>query len=206
MLNTDVLIHRNRMALAFKISCCILAGSLLFGCGPSEDAVSTANNPSPNATTASPSVASNTNEYSIGNKINFGADGNSKAFKVSGWSDAEAKHSWTNGVVSVLVMRLPARTKPISLKMKLAGLTKDPEVPSQPVEVYVNDQKIADWDVRELAMEYTAPIPPSITKDEGLLTITLKIPKAVSPKSLGIGEDSRLLGLACMEVSLSPTQ
>jgi hypothetical protein len=209
MLNTDVLIRRKRTRFAFTIPSCVLAALFLFGCGPSGNTGPTANNPSPNpspeATKASPAVASNANEYSIGDKIYFGLDGNSAAFKVSGWSDPEAKHSWTNSVVSVLAMRLPAWPKPISLKMKLGGLTKDPELPSQPVEVYANDEKIADWNVRELN-EYTAPIPPSITKNEGLLTITLKIPKAVSPKSLGISEDSRLLGLACMEASLTSPQ
>jgi hypothetical protein len=193
MTNTDVLIRRNRMALAFKISWCTLAGSLLFGCGPSEDAVSTANN-----------VASN--EYSIGNKIDFGANGNSKPFKVSGWSDAETKHSWTNGTVSVLAMRISPVAEPLTLKIKCGGLSKNPEVPSQPVEVFVNDQKIADWNVRELTAEYSAAIPPEISKSGGLLTITFKIPKAFSPKSLGMGEDPRLLGLACLEVSLTPTR
>ena len=204
MTNTDVLIRRNRMALAFKSSCCILAGSLLFGCGPSQDAVSTANNPSPNATSASPSIAL-TNEYSIGNKINFSATGNSKPFKVSGWSEAESTHSWSDGTASVLAMRISPVAEPLTLKIKCAGLAKNPEVPSQPVEVFVNDQKIADWNVLELA-EYSAPIPPAISKSGGLLTITLKIPKAFSPKSLGIGEDTRLLGLACMEASLTPTR
>jgi len=179
--------------------------SLLGGCPSAENPAPTASNSSPEATKASPSVASNANEYSIGDKIYFGLDGNSATFKVSGWSDPEAKHSWTNGVVAVLAVRLPAWSKPISLKMKLGGLTKTPELPSQPVEVYANDVKIADWNVSELN-EYTAPIPPSITNNQGLLTITLKIPKAASPKSLGISEDVRLLGLACMEVSLVPTQ
>jgi hypothetical protein len=36
-----------------------------------------------------------------------------------------------------------------------------------------------------------------------LLTITFKIPKAVSPKSLGLSPDSRALGLACFEASLT---
>jgi hypothetical protein len=205
MSSLGLLLRRKRTRFAFAIPSCVLAALLLGGCGPSGNTGPSGSNSSPEATKASPGVASNANEYSIGDRIYFGLDGNSAAFKVSGWSDAEAKHSWTNGVVAVLAMHLPAWPKPISLKMKLGGLTKNPELPSQPVEVYANDEKIADWNVRELN-EYTAPIPPSITKNDGLLTITLKIPKAASPKSLGISEDVRLLGLACMEVSLTPTQ
>src|ERR1700680_1057236 len=108
MSNPDVLIRPKRTYLVLTIPSCILAASLLFfGCGPSENPSSTANNPSPEATGAGPSAVSNTSEYSVGDKITFGADGNSKNFKVSGWSEAEAKHSWTNGGVSVLAMRIP---------------------------------------------------------------------------------------------------
>lgn len=204
MLVTDVVTRLGGRRLTVAIPGLVVV-SLLFGCGPSENAGPTANNPSPNTTSTSPSMTSKTNEYAIGEKISFGASGNSKPFKVSGWSDAEPKHSWTDGVVSVLAMRIPPTPEPLTLKMKLGGFTKDPEVPSQAVEVIANDQKIADWDVRELE-EYAAPIPPSISQIGGLLTITLKIPKAVSPKSLGMGQDPRLLGLTCFEVSLTRTQ
>jgi hypothetical protein len=205
MTNTNFLIRRNQTAWAFKISCCILAASLLFGCGPSEDATPIANNPSPNATTASPSVAPKINEYSIGDKIDFGANGNSKPFKVSGWSGAEPNLSWTEGTVAVLALRISPVTDPLTLKMKAGGFSKEPQIPSQPVEVFVNDEKVADWNVRDLA-EYKAPIPAAVSQAGGVITITLKIPKAVSPKSLGMSQDPRLLGLACLEASLAPTQ
>jgi hypothetical protein len=50
----------------------------------------------------------------------------------------------TQGTAAVLAMRVSPTNEPVVLKMKLAGLTKDPELPYQPVEVYVNDQKVAD--------------------------------------------------------------
>ena len=204
--NSDFLIRLNRVASALTVWCCVLAASLFFGCDPSEDTGPTANNPSPTATTPSPTVAiTRTNEYAIGDKISFNAGGNSMPYKVSGWSDAETKHSWTNGVVSVIAMRISPSADPVTLKLKCGGFTKDPEVSSQPVEVYANDEKIADWNVRELA-DYTAPIPPAISKNGGLLNITFKIPKAASPKSLGMSQDPRLLGLTCFEMSLTPTR
>jgi len=121
------------------------------------------------------------------------------------WSWADPQQSWPNRPVAVLSMRIPPVTEPLTLKIKCGASLKKPEVPSQPVEVFANDQKIADWDVRDLA-EYTAPISPAILSGGDLLTITLKIPKAISPKSLGTGEDTRLLGLACFEASLTPAK
>jgi len=85
--------------------------------------------------------------------------------------------------------------------MKLTGLTKDPELPYQPVEVYVNDQKVADWQVAN-EEEFSAPIPQEMTRRGGLLRITLKIPKATSPKALGMSADPRILGVACFDLQL----
>jgi hypothetical protein len=205
MLNPGVLIPHKRTRFAFTISSCVLTALFLFGCGPSGNTGPIASSPSPEANKTTPAVASNTNEYSIGSKINFAENGNSKPFKVSGWSEAERTHSWTDGPISVLAMRIAPTTEPLTLKMKLAGFAKEPEFPFQPVTVYANDEKIANWNVREPA-EFTAPIPPAISQSGGLLTITLKIPKAASPKALGMSQDPRLLGLACMEVSLTATQ
>jgi hypothetical protein len=91
------------------------------------------------------------------------------------------------------------------LKMKLAGLTKDPELPFQPVEVYVNDQKVADWQVAAAPAEFSAAIPQEMTRSGGLLRITLKIPKAVSPKELNKSPDPRVLGISCYDLELVKT-
>jgi hypothetical protein len=141
----------------------------------------------------------------VGDKISFAAAGNSRPFRVSGWSEAETNHTWTNGTAPVIAMRIAPAAQPLTLKVKCGAFLKQPDIDFQPVEVYANDEKIADWKVRDVA-EYSAPIPPAISKSGGLVTITLKIPKAISPKLLGTGEDPRVLGLICFEVSLTPTQ
>ena len=61
----------------------------------------------------------------------------------------------------------------------------NPEASYQPVEVYVNDQKVADWQVVAGPAEYSAALPQEMTSRGGLLRITLKIPKATSPKAVG---------------------
>jgi hypothetical protein len=111
--------------------------------------------------------------------------------------------TWTEGTAAVLAMRVSPTNEPVLLKMKLAGLTKDPELPYQPVEVYVNDQKVADWQLVADPAEFSASIPQEITRRGGLLRITLKIPKATSPKALGRGADPRILGVACFDLQLA---
>ena len=157
---------------------------------------------------------SNTSETSVpgsdvnlayGTKVSFGTGGNSEPLRVSGWSGTEPQITWTEGTSAVLAMRVSPTTDPVVLKMKLVGLTKDPDLPFQPVEVYINDQKIADWHVAEEPAEFSAAIPQEMTRSGGLLGITLKIPKATSPKALGLSADPRVLGVSCFDLQLVKT-
>ena len=137
-----------------------------------------------------------------GARITFGLNGNSEPLKGFGWSKTEEKFTWSEGTTAVLRMRVAATTEPVRLKMKMAALVKEPELSFQPVEVDANGQKIAEWQVGDAA-EFTTKIPGAITRAGGELVITFKIPKATSPKALGVNEDPRILGICCLEMELS---
>jgi hypothetical protein len=74
-------------------------------------------------------------------------------------------------------------------------LHKEPELPFQPVELIANGTKIADWQVAGDA-EHTAEIPVDVVRGSGTLRLELKIPKATTPKELGMGADERVLGIS----------
>lgn len=135
-------------------------------------------------------------------KISFAQSGTSAPMRFSGWSKAEENFTWTEGKSATLAMRVPPTQNPVTLRMTLNGLIKEPELPAQPVEVYVNDRKIADWQVGERA-PFSALIPPEFTKSGGSLAFTFKMPKAISPKELGQGEDPRVLGICVVDLELS---
>ncbi len=134
--------------------------------------------------------------------VDFGSEGNSAPLKVSGWSKTEEKFTWTEGQSAVIAVSVPPIEGLVTLRMSLAGMIKEPEFPTHPVEVYVNDQKIADWQVGNTA-PFSAPIPHELTKAVGKLTFTFKMPKAVSPKDLGKNEDPRVLGICVYNLELS---
>lgn len=144
----------------------------------------------------------NTPKVEYGTKIEFGLGGNSEPFKASGWSKAEAKFTWSEGTAAVLRVKVAPTEGTVALKMTLAALIKEPELPFQPVEVAVNDEKIADWEVGKTDV-FTAAIPHNITKVGGVLTITFRTPKSTSPKALGLNEDPRILGICCLNFELS---
>jgi hypothetical protein len=141
-------------------------------------------------------------EVPFGKKITFQQGGTSDPYKAGGWSQTEEKFTWTEGTSALLRIPVAATSDPISLKIRMAALVKPPELPFQPVQVYVNDQKIAEWEVGETG-EFVAAIPPDITKLGGVLTISFKTPKAISPKALGISADPRVLGICCLDLELS---
>jgi hypothetical protein len=136
----------------------------------------------------------------IGQVINFTAD--SERYRVSGWSKSEGDYAWTEGNSARLALPIPGEAGPLNIKMTLRGLIKAPGLLSQPVEVYANDQKIADWQVGDAAA-FTADIPAELTKSGGeTLNLQLRIPKAVSPESLGLNEDGRILGVCCYSIEV----
>lgn len=141
-------------------------------------------------------------ELQYGTKIIFGKGGNSEPYKSAGWSSTEEKFTWSEGTSAQLRFLVPASTEPVSLKMTIGALIKPPELAAQPVEVFINDQKVADWQVGDTS-EFRAAIPPDLTKSGGALKILIKTPRATSPKALGINADPRVLGVCCFDLEIS---
>jgi hypothetical protein len=141
-------------------------------------------------------------EVQYGTRITFGKGGNSESYKFAGWSKTEEKFTWSEGTSAELRIPVPITDESVVLKMKIAALIKPPELPFQPAEVYVNDQKIAEWQTGDPS-EFVAAIPHDITKLGGVLAILIKTPKATSPKALGLNADPRVLGICCFELELS---
>ncbi|MFN2508704.1 MAG: hypothetical protein ABR589_08010 [Chthoniobacterales bacterium] len=146
-------------------------------------------------------TAADGNDYTLGNVIRFGKGGGSEAYRLSGWSDTEKEFTWTTGQSATLLLTIPKVDHPLKLRMRLGGFIKAPELPFQPVEVLANDQKIGDWQVSS-PKEFTALIPAEIA-NQGQLTLEIRMPKATSPQSVGVSEDSRVLGVNCFYLALT---
>jgi hypothetical protein len=139
--------------------------------------------------------------YALGTIVSFGTTGTSERFKVSGWSRAEKEFTWTVGKSAALSLELPPTDTGLVLRMKLVGLIHAPELSYQPVEVYINGQKIADWQVSE-PETFLAAIPKEIAGAKKL-EIELRTPKSTTPKALKMNEDARVLGVACYEFEIT---
>jgi hypothetical protein len=156
------------------------------GCGKPAD--------SGNSDSTAPSIA--------GQKIEFKQGAASEQYCVSGWSKAEEKFTWSEGTSSKLGLPVGTDRGPWVLKVTMAGLVHPPDLPAQPVQVYANDEKVAEWNVGNTE-EFTATIPASVNKPGGKLQIEFRIPKATTPKSLGENQDTRVLGICLYSLELN---
>ena len=139
-------------------------------------------------------------KYTLGTVISFGTGGGSERFKVSGWSNPEPQFTWTEGKGATFSIELPAVDDALTLRMKLVGLIHPPELSSQPVELYVNGKKLADWQVAA-PDNFTATIPKEVAAAKKL-EIELRTPKSTTPQALKMNDDARVLGVACFEMEI----
>ena len=134
--------------------------------------------------------------YRLGSHIYFGQDGGSDRFKVRGWSGTERKATWTEGKSAVLQFTNVPPGHPLILKVTANALTFDPIV------VYANGQKVAEWQITSAVGEHTASIPMGVVDNTRRLQIEFWFSKPVSPKSIGLNADTRILGLCVFDLVL----
>lgn len=139
--------------------------------------------------------------YRLGTVLRFGGAGDLERFLVRGWSNPEPGWRWTEGNAAVVAVKVSPTDAPLTMRARLSGVAHPPQLPFQPVEVIVNGQRIAQWEVAALA-DFSAEIPAGVAAS-GSLILEFRIPKAISPKELGLGEDPRRLGLCWQELEIA---
>lgn len=129
----------------------------------------------------------------VGNRINF-AQPMSERYLYYGWSGNENEFRWTDDDEAAIVFALNDITD-ADLQMKLSPFLVPGQVSEQRVIISLNGRKIETLALRETAArEYSLALPQELLRRKNILTFEL--PDAASPMSLGISNDSRLLGMA----------
>ncbi|MFN2507176.1 MAG: hypothetical protein ABR589_00190 [Chthoniobacterales bacterium] len=144
----------------------------------------------------------NADDYALDTVVNFGAQGDAERFRGEGWSHAEPAFTWALGPRARLHMNVRWNSRPLGLRMRLAGMHHLPDLPFQTVEVAANDIVVATWQVAKTG-DFTAVIPPDVLAKRRVLYLELRLANATSPKALGLTADSRPLGVSCFEMQLT---
>jgi hypothetical protein len=126
----------------------------------------------------------------------------SSAYIWYGWSPAETEFRWTEAKEAGLVFRANS-IQDVVLTAKLHAFVISKQHPEQRLSIAFNGKPVARLSFDdELTHEISVVLPSNIMRQENLLEWFL--PDAVSPRSLGIGEDTRSLGIAVYWIQFSP--
>lgn len=121
-------------------------------------------------------------------------------YLTKGWGALEDWGVWSNGEKTQLELYLDW---PVGSQLKVhARAFVIKEVPTQIVEIYINGVFLKKISLSQFSSnEFYIPLPKSSANSQRL-TIEFMLPNAVSPKSLGINDDIRKLGIGLLDISV----
>lgn len=127
-------------------------------------------------------------------------------YQIRGWSHPEAWGAWTDGTEAELAMQLtPTLSHPLTVNTYIQSVLTSPEQPVQHIEIIANDHVIAQWllQTNDLPANRTITIPTAVLNEKGILRLIFRIRNPVSPKALGISNDSRQLGIGIHQILIT---
>lgn len=138
--------------------------------------------------------------------LDLSLSGDPKGALIYGWSEPEQDGRWTDGPEAALVFEVGTARQSPSLLLSVFALY-DQAAPQLRVEIWINGERLDDWLFDETcALPHTRvlSIPGAALSDRyQVLTFVIRDPK--SPKSLGVSDDVRQLGLFVHKITLRPS-
>jgi hypothetical protein len=118
-----------------------------------------------------------------------------------GWSGSEPSGRWTDGQRASMLFRLPDRPhRAVRLKLSAVPFTP-PAQPRQRVSVTANGVGLLEqaWD-GPVALDLV--IPNNLVGEDGMIRLDFEMPDAVSPRSLKLSPDPRVLGIRLTRLTI----
>jgi len=143
--------------------------------------------------------------YDYGSTIKFGRSGNSLVYQGWGWSHPEEDYTWTDKKSASLIMPITKPRSDVELKVRLRPLILAEKVDRQRVTVEANRKKLGRWILTGDAIREQTFIIPKSSLTRGSLGLVFRLPDAVSPSAMGVGDDARTLGIQMHSITLSET-
>ena len=142
--------------------------------------------------------------YRFGTDIRFGSNGNADAFMGKGWSRTKQRNRcWTTGRRASLHLPAPEPGNDLLLEATFIPYLREERVRKQTVHVLANGNKVGEWTATRRKMQtFQATIPKELFDPEGI-AIDFDLPDAVSPSSIGTGNDTRRLGVSMYKARLN---
>ena len=139
--------------------------------------------------------------YRLSDIVDFSGKGDGWLYAAEGWSGPEEWGRWSLGEEARIVMRLSGYIgQELTLNLTYGALATLKQ-PCQKVAITGNGYAIATQDIcladdGGYYMTHRYRLPVGLVSADGLLEIRIKTPDAITPRHLGINEDTRILGVS----------
>jgi hypothetical protein len=124
----------------------------------------------------------------------------------NGWSEPDNGITWSNGNLAKLTFDHNAEFKNgLNLEISMGSFVS-PKNPTMPLIIKANDLEVKNlnFDENISGGDISVNISPEVlAKNSNQLVITFVLPKAVSPESLALSPDKRLLGVWISKIRVS---
>ncbi|MGM9558721.1 YidC/Oxa1 family membrane protein insertase [Anaerovibrio slackiae] len=138
----------------------------------------------------------NSDEYILGDWVDFSLAGNSLSYVIFGFGWQESWGTWTCAKKAEIDFLIGNIKSDLQLDIEYQTFNE-----RQRVNCYVGDTQVAHFTATGIG-EQCIYIPKKLVENERII-ITLELPDATSPNSLGISEDNRELGLGIKKMRIS---
>jgi capsular polysaccharide biosynthesis protein/Flp pilus assembly protein TadD len=135
--------------------------------------------------------------------INFTAAGNSAIHCVEGWAAQEPPRLWASGERSTLMLPPIDASRDWIAAIDLGVFILPPTVTGQRLCIEVNGTKLLER-VLTKATILQMMVPKEVIKPRQIMIMHLIHPDCVTPKALGVGNDTRSLSICLHNIRFSP--
>lgn len=136
--------------------------------------------------------------------LRFSAGGNGILYTAGGWQDPEPWGMWQSGERSRLRMRLvPAPNGPIAITLETTMLL-GPNVQKRSLRIDGNGRDLGDFVYEQASQSLRIDVPSGVIGADGVVELTFKVTGHATPKSAGLGEDQRPLGVGLITLTVEP--
>lgn len=138
--------------------------------------------------------------YQLRDIVDFSVNGNGSIYVDEGWSHPEVWGRWSLGDEARILMHISGYNgQELTLNMTYAAMVRS-ENKCQKVVLTGNGHTIATQELcladgSHIPTLHSFRLPRGVVAQDGLLEIRIKTPDAITPKELGINEDTRILGV-----------
>jgi len=142
----------------------------------------------------------------IDSPLSFSKAGFGAGALIEGWAEPEAWGTWSIAAVSKMQIRLGVEPSPDPVHLGLRYRTLVlPDGEPQIVRCMIGDRLLHEWQLSEstYAGELTIEIPADALETE-FVQLSLATPNAKAPAEVGVGTDSRRLGIGVEEIRILP--